>query len=117
LKDAGCDYLWGSDSSHGFLPLSFEHVYEKAHEADLWIGVGTFKSLKEIEDADHRYARFKPFKTKQVYTFDARQGAKGGSEFLELGYLRPDYILKDLIKISHPEVLPDYQLYFHRKLD
>jgi iron complex transport system substrate-binding protein len=117
LKDAGCNYLWANDSSNGFLPLSFELVYEKAHDADLWIGVANFKTLKEIKDADHRYAQFKPFKNGNVYTYDARQGAKGGSEFLELGYLRPDLILKDLIKISHPELLPDYELYFHRKLD
>ena len=117
LKDAGCDYLWATDSSHGFLPLSFEHVYERAHDADLWIGVGSFKTLAEIRNADDRYGKFKPFTSKNVYNYDARQGAKGGSEFLELGYLRPDIILKDLIKISHPESLPDYQLFFHRKLE
>jgi iron complex transport system substrate-binding protein len=117
LKDAGCHYLWEEDPSHGYLELSFESVYEKAHAADLWIGVGTFKKLEEIKNADHRYERFKPFKDKNVFTYDGRQGAKGGSEFLELGYLRPDIILKDLIKISHPELLPDYQLYFHKKLE
>ncbi|MFZ6008985.1 MAG: ABC transporter substrate-binding protein, partial [Bacteroidota bacterium] len=117
LKDAGCQYLWEADSSHGFLELSFESVYEKANNADLWIGVGTYKTTDEIKAADHRYERFKPFKERQIYTYDARQGAKGGSEFLELGYLRPDIILKDLVKIGHPELLPDYTLYFHRKLE
>jgi iron complex transport system substrate-binding protein len=117
LKDAGCHYLWGDDPSHGWLQLGFELVYEKGHDADLWIGTATYKTLEELEDADHRYARFKPFREKQIYTYDARKGAKGGSEFLELGYLRPDIILKDLVKIGHPKLLPDYQLYFHRKLD
>jgi iron complex transport system substrate-binding protein len=117
LKDAGADYLWAADSSHGYLELTFESVYEKANTADLWIGVGTYKSLNEIKAADQRYAKFKSFQTKQVYTYDGRQGAKGGSEFLELGYLRPDIILKDLVKISHPEMLPDYELYFHKKLE
>jgi iron complex transport system substrate-binding protein len=117
LNDAGCNYLWGDDSSHGFLELSFESVYEKAHDADLWIGVGSFNSLNEIERADLRYARFKPFAKKNVYTSNARTGDKGGSEFLELGYLRPDIILKDLVKIAHPTFLPDYTLYFHKKLE
>jgi iron complex transport system substrate-binding protein len=117
LKDAGADYIWASDSSHGFLELTFELVYAKANSADLWIGVGTYKNLNEIRAADQRYAKFKPFQTKQVYTFDGRRGAKGGSEFLELGYLRPDIILKDLVKITHPEMLPDYELYFHKKLE
>jgi iron complex transport system substrate-binding protein len=116
LKDAGCDYLWGTDSSHGFLQLSFESVYEKAHDADMWIGTGTFNTLKEIAAADQRYAKFKPFQRGMVYTSNAKMGAKGGSEYLELGYLRPDIILKDLVKIGHPQLLPDHALYFHRKL-
>jgi iron complex transport system substrate-binding protein len=117
LKDAGCEYLWASDSTNGFLQLSFESVYAKAKEADLWIGVGSFKNLDEIKATEERYTLFKPFKEQQVYSYDARKGAKGGSEFLELGYLRPDLILKDLVKIAHPELLPKYELYFHKKLE
>jgi iron complex transport system substrate-binding protein len=117
LKDAGCEYLWSSDSTSGFLQLSFESVYSKAKEADRWIGVGSFKTLDEIKATEERYALFKPFKEKQVYSNDTRKGAKGGSEFLELGYLRPDLILKDLVKIAHPELLPKYELYFHKRLE
>ena len=116
LEDAGCEYLWKSDSTKGYLQLSFETVFAKAKEADLWIGVGSFKSLKEISNAESRYQLFRPYREKNVFTYDARQGAKGGSEFLELGYLRPDLILKDLVKIAHPELLPDYALYFHAPL-
>jgi iron complex transport system substrate-binding protein len=117
LKDAGCEYLWSSDSTSGFLQLSFESVYSKAKEADLWIGVGSFKTLDEIKATEERYALFKPFREKQVYTYGARTGAKGGSEFLELGYLRPDLILKDLVKIAHPELMTGYELYFHKRLE
>lgn len=117
LKDAGCEYLWSDDTSNGYLELSFESVYQKAHDADLWIGVATMKSLNDLKNADERYARFKPFREKQVYTYDARKGAKGGSEFLELGYLRPDLILLDLVKIAHPELLPQHQLFFHKRLE
>jgi iron complex transport system substrate-binding protein len=117
LKDSGCDYLWSDNTSNGFLELSFESVYEKAHAAKFWIGVGSFESNNEIAAADHRYTKFKAFVEKQVYTSNKRRGAKGGSEFLELGYLRPDIILKDLVKIAHPELLPEHQLYFHRKLE
>lgn len=117
LSDAGCNYLWGDTESNGFLEVSFESVFAKAKEADLWIGVGSFKSWNEIEAAEKRYALFKSFKTKNVFTYNTRVGAKGGSEFLELGYLRPDIILKDLVKIAHPELLPEYQFYFYAKLE
>jgi iron complex transport system substrate-binding protein len=117
LKDAGCEYLWASDSTSGFLQLSFESVYATAKEAELWIGVGSFTKLADIKATEERYALFKPFKEQQVYSYDARKGAKGGSEFLELGYLRPDLILKDLVKIAHPELMPSYDLFFHKKLN
>jgi len=117
LKDAGCRYLWEDDTSQGFLQLAFESVYEKAHHADLWIGVASFPSLEEMKKAEIRYAGFDAFKSGEVYSYDARSGAKGGNEYLELGYLRPDIVLKDLVKIAHPEALPDYTLYFHQKLE
>lgn len=116
LKDAGCKYIWNDDLSKGYLELSFEAVYQKAHQADLWIGVASFTSLKEIKQTDVRYQRFKSFQTQQVYSYDARKGAKGGSEYLELGYMRPDLILRDLVQIAHPELASGDSLYFHRRL-
>jgi iron complex transport system substrate-binding protein len=117
LKDAGYRYLWENDSTQGFQELSFESVYTKAALADYWIGVASYTSLAEMETAEKRYALFQAFQQKHVYSYNARKGAKGGSEFLELGYLRPDLILKDLVKISHPDLLPDHELFFHRQLE
>lgn len=117
FADAGLRYLWRETPGNGFLQLAFESVYERAHDADLWIGTGSYKTLDEIRAADIRYSRFKAFRDQQVYNYDARMGAKGGNEFLELGYLRPDLILKDLIKIAHPSRLPEHELFFHRKLE
>jgi iron complex transport system substrate-binding protein len=116
LRDAGFNYVWSHDTTSGFLQLSFEAVYDKANEADYWIGVGSYTSLAEIENADKRYVQLKAFINGNVYTYNARVGATGGSEFLELGYLRPDIILNDLVKISHPELLPAHTFYFHNKL-
>jgi iron complex transport system substrate-binding protein len=115
LQDAGSNYLWASDTTNGWLEISFESVYSRAKDADLWI-VGAFDTFEELKAADQRYSLFKPFETKQVYNYNARKGAKGGNDFLELGYMRPDIILKDLVKIGHPELLPDHQLYFHARL-
>jgi iron complex transport system substrate-binding protein len=116
-SDAGMDYLWKETESNGYLELSFESVYTRAKEADLWIGVGSFSSLQEIQATESRYSLLKPFAQKQVYSYNARIGAKGGSEFLELGYLRPDLILKDLVKIAHPELLQEYELFFYKRLE
>ncbi|MCF6351701.1 MAG: ABC transporter substrate-binding protein [Cyclobacteriaceae bacterium] len=116
LTDAGLNYLWKEDTTTAFLALSYEVVLNKANKADYWIGASSFKTLAEMKEANERYSFFAPFKTGNVYSYNKRIGAKGGSEFLELGYLRPDLILKDLVKIGHPELLPKHKLFFYFKL-
>lgn len=116
MHDAGLNYLWSDNESQDFLELSFEAVFAKAATANIWIGVGAFTTLAELTQSEPRYALFAPVKNKMVFTYNARQGATGGSEFLELGYLRPDLILKDLTKIGHPELLPEHALFFHAPL-
>ena len=117
LADAMGAYLWADDPSSGNIPLSFEAVYERAHKADYWLGTGSFTSLTGIRKTDSRYTRFRAFKTGNVYNYNAKMGPEGGNAFLELGYLRPDIILADIIKILHPDLLPGYRLYFYQKLD
>lgn len=113
LQDAGFNYLWQEDTSSAFLALSFESVYNRAHDVDYWIGISSFDNLGELAASDKRYESFAPFINHKVFSYNKRMGAKGGSEFLELGYLRPDLILKDLVKIGHPDLLPEYELFFH----
>jgi iron complex transport system substrate-binding protein len=116
LQDAGADYLWKEDSTKGSLELSFEAVLERAIDADFWINLGSFSSLKEINSVEHRYTTFQAFKNRKVFNYNAQRGAKGGMIYLELGYARPDLILADLIKIIHPELLPDHELFFYHRL-
>ncbi len=116
LKDAKADYLWADTAGTGSLTLSFETVLDKAQNADVWIGPGQFTTCKEMTDANPHYAQFKAFQSKNVYSYSSRKGATGGVLYFELAPARPDLVLKDLIAILHPEVLPDYQLHFFEKL-
>ena len=117
LRDAGATYTWEEDTTSGFLELSFESVYERAHMAEYWIGVSSFSSLEELQNADERYTSFQAFQTGNVYNHNKRMGPGGGNEYLELGYLRPDLILKDLIRTFHPDLLPDHDLFFFQRLE
>jgi iron complex transport system substrate-binding protein len=116
LHDAGGNYLWQEDSATGWIEVGFENVLDKAQNSDFWIGLASISSMKGLEDADSRYAYFKPFKTKKVYNYTAKIGAGGGYEIMELGYAKPQMVLADMIKILHPELLPDYNLYFYEAL-
>ncbi len=117
LKDAQSDYLWKNAKGTGSLPLPFEVIIEKAQNADFWIAPGDFSTLKEMSDSNPHYKEFASFKNKKVYSYALNKGAKGGILYFELSPSRPDLVLKDLIKIFHPELVPDHQLFFLKKLE
>ena len=72
---------------------------------------------KELKEAIPHYEQFKAFQTGNVFSVTVKRGAKGGIVYYEQAANRPDLVLKDLIKITNPELLPDYQLYFFQKLN
>lgn len=116
LKEAQGNYLWEDTKGTGSLSLSFETVFEKAKDADFWITSGQFSTLKEMIDSNPHYAQFKAFQTKKVYAFSGRKGKTGGVLYYELAPNRPDLVLKDIVKMLHPELLPDYKPYFFAPL-
>ena len=117
LADAHANYLWKDTSGNGSLALGFESVFEKAKDADLWISPSYYTSYEQLQNANSLYKGFKAFKNKTIYTFSNTVGATGGVLYYELGVARPDLVLKDLIKVSHPELLEGYEPYFFKPLN
>lgn len=117
IKDANANYLWKDSKGTGSASLSFEAVFDKAQNADFWIAPGDYSSIKQLLDSNPHYGQFNAMKKKQVYSFALKRGPKGGFMYFELAPTRPDLVLKDMIRILHPELLPDYQLYFFQKLN
>jgi len=116
LKEANGNYLWKETSGTGSLSLSFETVIFKAKDADFWITSGQFSTLSEMTNSNPHYTKFKAFKNKNVYSFSGKKGKTGGILYYELAPNRPDIVLKDLVKILHPELLPSYTPVFFEKL-
>jgi iron complex transport system substrate-binding protein len=116
LKEANSNYLWQETTGTGSLSLSFETVFEKAKDADFWITSGQFSTIKEMTDANPHYSQFKAFQNKNVYSFAGKKGKTGGVLYYELAPNRPDLVLKDLVKILHPELLIGYTPFFFEKL-
>ncbi len=117
LKEAQGDYLWRETTGTGSLSLSFETVFERAAAADFWITSGQFSSLAEMTAANPHYDQFKAFQNKKVYSFSGKKGKTGGVLYYELAPNRPDIVLKDIVKILHPELLVGYEPFFFKKLE
>jgi iron complex transport system substrate-binding protein len=116
LKDAGAAYLWADDPSSGSLPLAFESVFEKAQNADFWLNVGFVGSLDDLKAMDTRYADFAAFQNGNVWNNDAKTSPNGGNDYYESAVAHPELVLADLIKIFHPDLLPEHNLVYYRQL-
>jgi iron complex transport system substrate-binding protein len=113
LVDAGGDYPWLDNDETGSLRLSPEAVIEKQLMADIWMSP-EIESLENLAAVDSRYANFKAFQNAQVYGNNKRTNPEGGNDFWETGTARPDLVLKDLVKIFHPELLTEYETTFYQ---
>lgn len=117
FEDANVKYLWEDNSKTGSIPLSFESVLDKSQNADLWIGAGYSSSINELKKENNRYTLFNAFNKKNVYSYALKKGVTGGLIYFELGIMRPDLVLKDVIQIAHPELLQEYEPHFFSKLE
>ncbi|MCS6935351.1 MAG: ABC transporter substrate-binding protein [Chitinophagales bacterium] len=118
IADAGGDFLWKNEKPNNGLNLTldFEAVYARAAHADVWLVNALVNSLREIALADPRNKNFDAFRRQNVYNYTRRTTTNGGIDYWESGVVNPDIALADLIKIFHPQLLPNHQLYYYKKL-
>jgi len=75
-----------------------------------------YLSRKSITDYNIDFSNFKAFKTQKVYNNIKRLNSEQGNDFWESGITRPDLVLKDLIKIFHPDLI-DHELFYYQRLE
>lgn len=113
-QDAGADYVFAYLSNSGSVPLAFETVFDRGGNADIWLikyNQPQDKTYSELERDYAPYARFKAFQDRKVYGCNTDH-----VPFYEESPFHPELLLKDLIKIFHPELLPDYDLKYFSNL-
>lgn len=118
VRDAGADLVLGDDplvqGTSSALPFAFEAVYEVGIDADYWMPIAFgVLTLDDLLAMDERYADFAPVQNGTVYELTKRINANGGNDFYESGVANPQLVLADLVRIFHPELLPDHEtIYF-----
>jgi iron complex transport system substrate-binding protein len=117
LADAGAEYLWAQETTNERLQLAFEEVYDVAQGADFWVNTGrNATTLAELFAEDSRYADFAAVQQGNVWNNNANLGPGGGNLYWEVGVTQPDVVLADLIKIFHPELLPEHEMVYYQQL-
>ena len=118
LADAGAAYLWSDEGGVGALPLDFESVYAVAADVDFWLNPDSsfWFTAANVLDSDPRYGDFAPLKRGQLFNNNAKVNEHGGNAYYEEGAAHPERVLKDLVKILHPHLLPDHELRFYQQM-
>lgn len=113
-KDAGAQYVFADDDHSGSLPLAFETVYDRGQDADIWLIKYNQAIDKTYEQLAQDYApnkNFKAYVNRSIYGCNTNH-----IQFYEESPFHPDWLLKDLIKIFHPEMLGDYTPKYYSEL-
>jgi iron complex transport system substrate-binding protein len=115
FQDAGADYLWKDDTHTGSIGLSFESVLEKAEKADFWLikyNASQELTSGELIKDNPNYAFFDAFKRRNIYACNT-----GKVTYYEDLPVHPDCILKVLVWIFHPEVIPEYRSRYYCRVN
>ncbi|MGB0886916.1 MAG: ABC transporter substrate-binding protein [Vicingaceae bacterium] len=116
FKDAGAQYLWLDNDEQASIVKDKEVIINDAFNADFWLNQNSYKSIAEVVEFDNKFKGFSAVKNKQLYNNDKRINSFSGNDYWESGVVNPQIVLKDLIKIFHPNLLA-HELYYYRKLE
>lgn len=117
INDAGGDYIYKDNNSTTSLPIDMEQAYMLTSAADFWLNVGRLNTLDELKTTCPKMVDTRCVKNGYVYNNTLRVNAGGGNDFYESGIMHPDLVLRDLVKIFHPELVADEPFTYYTKLD
>jgi len=117
VEDAGGEYLFKSLEGSKSYTINFEKAVETGMNADVWLNPGAAYNIADIKQSDERLLSLLPVKNGRVYNNNLRSTSTGGNDFWESGVVYPNLVLKDLIYILHPDLLPNHKFYYYRKIE
>lgn len=112
IKDAGGDYIYGKNTGNASEPVDMEEAYQLASDADVWINVGMANNLDDVKGMCQKFTDTNCFVNGMVYNNNLRTNTFGGNDYFESAVVNPDVVLRDLIKIFHPELIEEDFVYY-----
>ncbi len=116
LRHAGADYLWRDVPGTGSFPVDVEVVLDRGAQADAWLHPGAARNLAELAAAEPRVRHLDAWRAGTVFNNDARRTPSGGNDYWESAVVRPDRVLRDLVRLFHARPGEDPPLTYYRRL-
>ena len=115
IRDAGGEYLYSQNKGTRSVPIDMETAVRLAMEADVWCHVNGFETIKDLTRRYPNVASAPCVQKGRVFADDRRRNNAGGNDYWESGVVRPDVVLRDWVKMLHPELVSD-DFYYMREL-
>ena len=112
VKDAGGDYIYKKNTGNASLPVDLEEAYKLTSEADKWLNVGMANTLDELRTSCPKFSDTRCFRNGSVWNNNLKTNAAGGNDYYESAVVNPDILLRDLVKIFHPELVEEDFVYY-----
>lgn len=114
FKDAGANYIWQDLAFGGSEPYDLEIIMSKALNADFWLiqeYIDEGYDYPRLASENIKYSYFDAFRNKNIILSNSKL-----TPYYEDGVLEPHLILKDLIYIFHPNLLPEHKAKYIKPL-
>jgi iron complex transport system substrate-binding protein len=115
IADAGGEYFWREATRPKGIDI--ETIAQRARNADVWIIAfpTPIRTQDELFAREPRLQLFNAVRTGRVWNYDLPE-VRPDMPYYDRR-MRPDLELADLVKILHPELVPDHEFVFYRRLD
>ena len=113
MKDAGAEYIYTKNTGNTSKPIDMEEAFSLVSNADFWLNIGTMNSLEEVKANFPKFSKENCIVNKNLYNNNFRSTSGGGNDCYESGVVNPHIILRDLIKVFHPELVKEEFVYYH----
>lgn len=118
IEDAGGQYFWNDDLAWSLIQASYERVFDRQADTSVWLGRGFMPGSRSAMIASDSRARFlSPIERDGVYSSDKKTSVHRRAPFNDQSLDQPEVVLADIIRILHPDRLPDHDPVFFRKLN
>ena len=114
ISDAGGDYIYKKNTGNASKPIDLEEAYLLASDSEMWLNVGMLNTLDELKASCPNFVDTRCFKTGNVYNNNARVNSSGGNDYFESAVVHPELVLRDLVKIFHPELVEEDFVYYKK---
>ena len=117
ITEAGGSWPWQQDTKAASKQTDLETIFKRSGEAELWITSSNWTSKEQALKEEPRFAELTAYESGQVWAPSLQLTENGGNNLFELGTLRADLVVADLVAIIHPEVAPDHEFTFYQQLN